>query len=198
MRFSMPIPLAVTPQQRATADRSASGERVPPGMDEAQFQAFYEDTGPKLLAYIRRAVGDAALAEDILQDSFLRFLRTSPCGLDARQRTAYVYRTATSLLVDHWRRVKRGRQWSVKTWFENTTPEPSSRAFDVTRLFQQLKPQQQALLWLAYVEGFDHGEIAAALQLREPSVRVLLYRARKKMAGILSTHGLAPQDASRG
>ena len=59
----------------------------------------------------------------------------------------------------------------------------------------QLEPQQQALLWLAYVEGFDHREIASTLQLREKSVRVLLYRARKRMAGILRTHGFGPPEA---
>jgi DNA-directed RNA polymerase specialized sigma24 family protein len=47
---------------------------------------------------------------------------------------------------------------------------------------------------LAYVEGFDHREIAAALQLRERSVKVLLFRARKKLAGILSEHGLGPKE----
>jgi RNA polymerase sigma-70 factor (ECF subfamily) len=70
------------------------------------------------------------------------------------------------------------------------------RFLNIARLFAQLKPQQQALLWLAYVEGFDHGEIASALGVRESSVRVLLYRARKRMAGILRTHGFGPQEVS--
>jgi RNA polymerase sigma-70 factor (ECF subfamily) len=40
-------------------------------------------------------------------------------------------------------------------------------------------------MWLAYVEGADHREIAAALGLRERSVRVLLHRARRKLATLL-------------
>jgi RNA polymerase sigma-70 factor (ECF subfamily) len=168
------------------------------GVDENHFQTFYDDTAAKLRAYIRRAAGDAALADDIFQESFLRFLRTSPDDLDERQRKAYLYRTATSLLVDHWRSVKRSRQWSIKTLFEHKTPGPSHQTLDVARLFARLRPQQQALLWLAYVEGFDHREIAAALELRERSVRVLLYRARKTMAGILGEHGLGPQDITNG
>ena len=64
----------------------------------------------------------------------------------------------------------------------------------MSRIFEQLKPQEQSLLWLAYVEGFDHREIALALQLTEKSVRVLLFRARKKLAGILTEKGFGPAE----
>ena len=46
------------------------------------------------------------------------------------------------------------------------------------------------MLWLAYVEGFSHNEVAEALSLSEKSVRVLLFRARKKLAGILTKKGI--------
>ena len=64
----------------------------------------------------------------------------------------------------------------------------------MAHLFERLKPQEQALLWLAYVEGFDHGEIASALQVKEKSVRVLLFRARKRLAGIFTKEGIAPEE----
>jgi RNA polymerase sigma-70 factor, ECF subfamily len=67
---------------------------------------------------------------------------------------------------------------------------------DMIRVFRQLKPQQRQMMWLAYVEGADHREIASALGVREGSVRVLLHRARRKLAALLrapdssrSTHG---------
>ena len=52
------------------------------------------------------------------------------------------------------------------------------------------------LLWLAYVEGFDHREIALALRVNQKSVRVLLFRARKKLAGILTSQGIGPEGES--
>jgi RNA polymerase sigma-70 factor, ECF subfamily len=60
---------------------------------------------------------------------------------------------------------------------------------DLERLFLSITPQERALLWLAYVEGEDHGEIAAALGVQEKSVKVLLYRARVKMEKVLRAHG---------
>lgn len=50
------------------------------------------------------------------------------------------------------------------------------------------------LLWLAYVEGASHREIAGSMGIGENSVRVVLYRARRRLAGILKGHGWGPED----
>ena len=62
------------------------------------------------------------------------------------------------------------------------------------RCFHELNPQQQALLWLAYVEGFDHREISAILGVKSTSVRVLLIRAKKKLSSVLSKKGLTEEE----
>src|SRR2546428_3170704 len=115
MRFSLAIPFEVAQEGEAIGQGCLLAKRTGNRMDQDAFQAFYQETAAKLRAYIRRAASDAALADDIFQETFLRFLRTSPPGLDERQQRAYLYRTATSLLVDHWRRMKRERQWSIKS-----------------------------------------------------------------------------------
>lgn len=145
-------------------------------------------------SYIRRASGDSALADDLLQETFHKFLRADRPELQPPQMKAYLYRTAMSLLSDHWRRAKRERQWSLRTIFRTETSEDAELKQDVSRVFERLKPQEQTLLWLAYVEGFDHGEIAATLELKEPSVRVLLFRARKKLAGMLTGESLGVME----
>jgi DNA-directed RNA polymerase specialized sigma24 family protein len=45
------------------------------------------------------------------------------------------------------------------------------------------------------VEGFEHREIAEALRVKEKSVRVLLFRARKKLARTLESAGLGQKEA---
>jgi RNA polymerase sigma factor (sigma-70 family) len=61
----------------------------------------------------------------------------------------------------------------------------------VTRCFEKLKPRERALLWLAYVEGYAHGEIAGTLELNEKSIKVLLFRARRNLERILRQNGLS-------
>jgi RNA polymerase sigma-70 factor (ECF subfamily) len=189
---------------------------VPEWRDEASFNAFYSDTAPKLWSYIRRGLGDGALADDILQETFYRFIRADLPKLERAQMKAYLYRTAASLIADYWRRSKREQRWSFKTLFgrqtyENIRPGETPGAEvpvedagaaaqntgldnDVICVFERLKPREQALLWLAYVEGFDHREIALALQLREKSISVLLFRARKKFASFLTKEGLVLEE----
>jgi RNA polymerase sigma-70 factor (ECF subfamily) len=86
--------------------------------------------------------------------------------------------------------VKRERAWSLKNWFGGGEAARVESGGDAMAMFAQLKPQEQSLLWLAYVEGFDHREIAATLRLREKSVRVLLFRARRRLAALLGKPGI--------
>lgn len=212
MRMSASLEFAAAGEDSAAPDLTAAESTAVPvrRMDAAAFQVFYAKTAPGLRGYIRRASGNEALADDILQESYLRFLRADLFQFrDAQFRNAhytdvtradaplkaYLYKIASSLLVDHWRRVKRERRWSLSNFLGGepvTNPESES---DAMRFFRRLKPQEQLLLWLAYVEGFEHREIAAALRLKEKSVRVVLFRARKKLARTLEDAGLGRKEA---
>ena len=162
-------------------------------MDQATFKAFYQKTAPRLRAYIARSCGSIDAADDILQEVFLKFLRT-PDKTDERGMRAYLYRTADSLIIDNWRQRQReiGRNLKIPL-----RAEPAARDIDddVKSAFAQLKPQQRSLLWLAYVEGCDHREIAAASGVKEKSVRVLLFRARRALVGLLQRAGIGPEVA---
>ena len=164
-------------------------------MNEASFQVFYQRTAPGLRSYIRSASGGADVADDILQEAFLRFLRAVPSDLEKSQQKAYLYRIASRLLVDHWRRLSREQRWNWREYLGKGPAMHRDLALspDLSRTFQILKQQQRALLWLAYVEGFEHREIASLLGLREKSVRVLLFRARRKLADLLKEKGLGPE-----
>jgi RNA polymerase sigma-70 factor (ECF subfamily) len=155
-------------------------------IDESGFEAFYRRTAAPLRAYVVRVIGNATPADDIVQDAYLRLLRAPPPIDDPEQLRAYVFRIASNLIHDYWRRQRRERDSFDRRASEPDTVSPDiALRLDMTRLFEQLRPQQRQLMWLAYVEGAEHREIAAALGLGERSVRVLLHRARRKLATLL-------------
>ena len=164
-------------------------------MDQATFEVFYQRTAAGLRSYIYRSAGSADLADDILQDAFLRFLRAAPGGLEPSDQKAYLYTIASHLLVDHWRRVNREQRWDWQAFLATarTSNSQLELGHDISEAFGTLKPRQRSLLWLAYVEGFEHSEIASMLGLREKSVKVLLFRARRKMADALRSKGFGPK-----
>src|SRR5438132_13506283 len=76
MRLSVSLDFAAASEDMAAHDGTASdAQAVAKRMDAAAFQVFYAKTAPGLRGYLRRASGNEALADDILQESFLRFLR---------------------------------------------------------------------------------------------------------------------------
>lgn len=169
-----------------TPSRAPAGA---PSMKEAEFRAFYERTAPQLRAYLRRVTGDSSLADDLLQESYLRLLRAPLAPAEEAHRRHYLFRVATNLLRDHFRAVKR---------FAPAGPEIGDRAHpsrdfalerDLGQFLAQLKPRERELLWLAYVEGYRHDEIAKMISCQSASVRPMLFRARQRLADLLRARG---------
>jgi RNA polymerase sigma-70 factor (ECF subfamily) len=152
-------------------------------LDERAFLELYARTAVALRAYIVRTLGNPTDADDLVQEAYLRLLRTPvPVG-DAQALRAYLFRTASNLVVDRHRARKHEAAEAVP---ERASHDPDAALkLDVGRLLGRLKPRERQLIWLAHVEGADHTEIASMLGLRYGSVRVLLARARSRLARLL-------------
>lgn len=165
------------------------------------FRVFYDRTSRSLWAYLVRVLGRRDVADDLLQESYCRFLAAKLPGMDAAESKSYLFRIATNLLHDRWR----GREVSSTVRATARSSEgdwPSSKddfetRADVRRAFEKLKPRERELLWLAHVEGFDHNEIASLTGLKAASIRVLLFRARRELAGVLQQRSLPGQQTAR-
>jgi RNA polymerase sigma-70 factor (ECF subfamily) len=169
-----------------TAARTARPAQDSLAMDEAQFQAFYDATARPIHAYLVALAGSQDTADDVLQETYFRFLQRHPAGMPREEVRPYLFRIATNLLRDRWR-TRREEQWPEN--FEQTHCSDLNSQLDVRKIMQALKPRERELLWLAYVEGMSHAEIAIATGLTALSIRPLLFRARKKAAMLLRPEG---------
>ena len=152
-------------------------------IDESAFRLLYKQTSDDLFRYLLRVSGQRQVAEDLLQETYCRLLAAPlPAMHEAGQRR-YLFRIATNLLRDRWRRVPEG---SLTGAADPAGPAPDAAAkLGVRQAFQQLKTRERQLLWLAYVEGCSHKEIADTTGLRTGSIRLLLFRARRKLADLI-------------
>ena len=153
-------------------------------MDEAAFSVFYEATSRQLFAYLLRVSGARDVAEDLLQDSYSRLLSVKFLPADPDRQRSYLFRIATNLLRDRWRRHKQESLPEPVPEIASPGSDPDLR-IDIREAFQRLKGRERQLLWLAYVEGSSHKEIAKATGLKSASVRLLLFRARCKLATLI-------------
>ncbi len=166
-------------------------------MEESAFAAFYESTHPKLWAYVMKGVGEAALADDITQEAYVRLLQVVKRGAETPQAKAYLYRIAANLMHDYWRRGHREAQDDAADAagrMQRADDDRMGLSLDVNQAFGQLAPNQRALLWLAYVEGYGHRDIARVMNIGERSVRVLLFRARSRFIDMLRRVGIESED----
>ncbi len=155
--------------------------------DETRFETFYESTRKPLYGYLFRIVSDTALAQDLFQETYLRFLKAERKPMDDATQRAYLFRIAANLVNDHFRKHKRERAGMTELLTEaSEVPDVPADPRPVNKALEQLSKQNKALLWLAYVEQFDHITIAEMLGVQKGSVRVLLFRAKQKMLSLLS------------
>ena len=166
-------------------------------MDEQTFGVFYEKTARPLWSYLSRISGNHAVADDLVQESYYRFLRADLKSSDAAYQKNYLFRIATNLARDHWRSLPHRERlenplegtFSESARSDDRTAERVQQRSDLGRALAQLKPRERELLWLAYVEGSSHKEIAEVVGLRSGSIRLLLFRARRKLADVLRKAG---------
>jgi RNA polymerase sigma-70 factor (ECF subfamily) len=167
-------------------------------MDEDTFRAFYDRTARPLWAYLSRMTGNAHLADDLLQESYYRFLRVKINWESETHRRAYLFRIATNLVRDGQRRSRRSESVEYSETENGATAavdDVADRAVkrtDVRRAMLLLRPRDRALLWLAYAQGQAHAEIAEVLGVKTGSIKLLLFRARRRLAALL--RGADKQD----
>ena len=174
-----------------------AAEDVSFSMDEEGFRRLYAATARPLRAYLSRISCDSVLADELMQEAYFRFLRAERPEMNDAGKKNYLYRIATNLFHDHCRRTKRIAPDLPEVPVGEKTGDEIHLRTDFSRVFQKLKPRERQLLWLAYVEGSSHKEIAEIVGLKAGSIRLLLFRARHRLAQLLRDKGLGPEEASR-
>ncbi|MFE7607784.1 RNA polymerase sigma-70 factor [Streptomyces celluloflavus] len=142
---------------------------------------------PLLFTIAYEMLGSAADAEDVLQESYLRWRAVDPATVEHPR--AYLVRTVTRQALNHLRAVKARREEYVGTWL----PEPIRTAPDVSEdailaesvsmammlVLETLNPTERAVFVLHDVFGYTHGEIAASIGKTDVTVRQIAHRARR-------------------
>jgi RNA polymerase sigma-70 factor (ECF subfamily) len=164
---------------------------VEPAMDSDQFAAFYQRSARPLWAYLTRASGDPALADDLMQESYVRFLSAGYAVDGEVAARMILFRIASNLLRDHWRRPRTTPIDDLPPAHaaaRETSAQTDAR-LTLSPALAKLRPRDRQLLWLAHAENYSHREIAQITGLASTSVRLLLFRARRQMAQLLHKEG---------
>lgn len=153
--------------------------------------AIFTSTRPLLFSIDYRMLGSVADAEDLVQDTYLRW-RQAP-EIEVREPRAYLATIVTRLAINQLRSARSQRESYVGPWLpeplvtENASDpsEPVELAESLSMAFmvmlERLSPIERAVLLLRDVFDFDYAEIAQIVDRSEANCRQLLTRAKKHM-----------------
>jgi RNA polymerase sigma-70 factor (ECF subfamily) len=176
--------------------------------DQSAFLPLYEKTAPGLLRFLLwKTHGDRALSEDILQESYVRFL----INLDKLESDkelavqAYLLQIVKNCHIDKAARTPQASRphVSMDALMEMSDPAETSRqerAVELRELaiaMESLNEKDSEIIWLRDGLGLSHREVANQVGITEQASRQAYLRAKRTLLSVLSP-GLVPLAKSGG
>jgi RNA polymerase sigma-70 factor (ECF subfamily) len=153
--------------------------------------AIYDTLHVELFGFSLRSTRDAAAAEDLLHEAFVRLIVEIDAGRTPDQPRAWLYRVVANLAVSRGRRASVAQRHAHALAERGTQdgPEPhvldDERRADLESVLAALQPDARTALLMA-AQGFDGAAIATAIGRTELATRSLMCRARIQLRQLLA------------
>ena len=145
-------------------------------MDGSLFEEVYAACGPALYRFCLVQMGNAADAEDVLQEVFCKRLYRAPEFSSAEQERRWLFQVAANQCRD-----ERKRRWRRDVPPNDTLPAPETGEAGRWALVERLPDKLRAVIHLFYGEGYSVKETAGILGVSVPAVKMRLKRGREAL-----------------
>jgi len=180
------VPAAISDDEIALVEAAIAG-------DARAFSALYDRHADRVYRHVYYRVANQSDAEDLTQQVFLQAWR----AIDRYQRTgapfvAWLLTIAYHVVVSHARRAKPTTSLELEPATNERWADPEGETMSrferhaVRAAILRLKPDQQQVIIMRFVEHFDHADVASALGKSEGYVRVIQHRALNELRRILT------------
>lgn len=200
--MEVPVSFEATPAANLPDEAALVARAVK--RDSVAFGCLYEAYLERIYRYVYYRVGSTAEAEDLTEQVFLKAWEAIG-RYESRGTpfTAWLYRLAHNLVVDHYR--SRRPTTPIDEVDESELDavdvveavEDSLQAEEVREAIACLNAEHQQLIVLRFVEGLSHAEVARIIGKSEGAARVIQYRALQALARVLDSRGVGSTDVRR-
>ena len=159
--------------------------------DHAAFGMLYREHAGRVHALCLRLAGEAAAAEELTQDVFVRVWEALPSFRGQSALSSWIHRLAVNVFLGERRSTGRRERRVFATAgpeeFETEGQQASeANQLDLERAIGRLPQGARAVFVLHDVEGYQHGEIARMIGIAEGTCKAQLFRARRLLREALS------------
>jgi RNA polymerase sigma-70 factor, ECF subfamily len=144
----------------------------------------------QIRAFLRRLTRNAALADDLAQDTFLRAFQSMGQVKDDTKTKSWLFQIAYRIFLDHIRKHKRRQELAdVNMPVDDTDiSNPTGMKMDIEQAMNSLSPEQRAAVMLCLSYGFSHVEAAKALNQPLGTVKSHVARGKDKLRAFLCVY----------
>jgi RNA polymerase sigma-70 factor (ECF subfamily) len=143
-------------------------------------ETIYRQYGGYIYGYIYGMVQNKAEAEDLLQDTFLKVMKSESDKIENMK--AWLITVARNTVYDHWRREKRKRTLMP---FLKRKKRNIDLKLDIEREIEKLSPKLKEVIILREINQLNYEEISEILGIEIGTVKSRLNRARKELRNLL-------------
>jgi RNA polymerase sigma-70 factor (ECF subfamily) len=153
----------------------------------AQLTAHLFENQQEFLGFLERRLSDRALAEDILQDAFLKSLEKGEEVRSEESSVAWFYRLLRNAVIDHYRRAgtrNRALELLAREMQDAVEPPPDLRGpicGCVSRIAASLKPEYAAAIQRVEIDGVAVQQFAHEAGITPNNASVRVFRAREAL-----------------
>ncbi len=152
----------------------------------SSFDALYREHAPAATRLALLLTGDAALAEDLVQDAFVRVAARHDVMRDRDAFGPYLTRAVANAAKSHFRHQYVVRKHAPRFAVVRVDAQPDTATRDMLwDALLQLPERQRAAIVLRYYEGLNEGEIAATLGCARGTVKAWLSRGLAKLRKVV-------------
>lgn len=186
------------PADEVRSDRDLVAACLANDLDHAAFRRLYERYGPEILRYLERLLGDRDVAEDALQDSFVRLHRGLKRYDPERPLRPYVFRIAHNVAIEALRRrARRAKLDPAPLEAIDTVDqavERNERAALVRAALAALPAEHRSVIVLRHTHALKLREVADALDCTPRTARNRLRAASTLLERELRRRGIVPEQ----
>ena len=152
---------------------------------------FYKAHAQRLYNISFRILRDSAQAEEIMQDTILKFLTSDIRTADEKQTDVWLTKVCIRKSIDALRKRKREKLFldeyasDADTTADESLPQSGISLEAVRKAIETLPDSSKLILNLVLVEGLDYEEIASLTGEREGTLRTQFSRAKARLSVIL-------------